>query len=318
MAGGDIAVVMPARDMGATIAASLASVLAAPEVAEVIVVDNGSTDDTAARARGLGDPRVRVLAHGAPGVAGSLNAGFDAVTRPFVARCDADDLYPEGRLAAQRNWLLAHADYAAVSGAHTSITASGRPVTRLAGDGAAGEVTETLRGGRCLTHFCTFLTRIEAIRAVGGARPWFETAEDVDLQLRLAEVGRIWHDPDRDAYLYRLHGGSITHNQAEPRRLFFDRAAQDFAAERRATGQDALMRGTPPPPPPRDAPGAARSPRRQIAGQLESAAWTALRGNRRGQAVAAMARALAQEPFALRRWRGAAALMAKSLRPPRG
>lgn len=88
--------------------------------------------------------------------------------------------------------------------------------------------------------------RREAVLATGGARAWFEVAEDIDLQVRLAFQGSVWHDT-APVYGYRLHDASITHTRKAAQLAFFDRAVQTLAAQRRDTGTDDLDRGAPPP-----------------------------------------------------------------------
>lgn len=97
----DISVVVPARNAVATLAETLRSILAQDRLAEIIVVDDGSTDGTAGVAAGTGDRRIRVIPGPRTGIADALNAGLFAATGRYVARCDADDIFLPGRLHRQ-------------------------------------------------------------------------------------------------------------------------------------------------------------------------------------------------------------------------
>ncbi|HLI02367.1 MAG TPA: glycosyltransferase family 2 protein [Acidimicrobiales bacterium] len=83
--------VVPCYNEASTISELLRRVLAQPWVAEVVVVDDGSTDGSAELARRTGDPRVRVLVQPANfGKGAALRRGFAEVTSEFVVVQDAD------------------------------------------------------------------------------------------------------------------------------------------------------------------------------------------------------------------------------------
>lgn len=311
----DVSVIMPARNAATTVVEALNSLRDQAHLAEIILIDDGSTDDTAARAAALGDARIRILPGPQSGISAALNMGFLAARHPLVARCDADDLYLPDRLRTQVDWLSRHSDHVAVSGGFLSLDGQGRALARLAADGLAREVTGDLQAGRVLTHLCTWLIRREALLQSGGARPWFETAEDVDLQFRLAFLGPIWHLPE-PVYGYRLHDGSITHGRRTAQLAFYDAAARSFAEDRARTGSDALERGCPPEVPdfPRDS-SKMNASARQIAGHLVSQAWRDHAVGHRRAGLKLMLRAVAQDPRAAGNWKGLAVMLAKSLRP---
>ncbi len=86
-----LSVVMPAFNEQATIIEAVDQVLASPWVAEVVVVDDCSSDDTASLLATVTDPRVRVLHHQHnQGKGAALRTGFAEVTKEFVIIQDAD------------------------------------------------------------------------------------------------------------------------------------------------------------------------------------------------------------------------------------
>lgn len=99
-----VAVVIPAYNAAATLADTLASASAQTwRDLEIVVVDDGSRDDTAVVAERAqrADPRIRVVRQANAGLPGARNAGFRASAAPFVAPLDADDLMHPERIARQ-------------------------------------------------------------------------------------------------------------------------------------------------------------------------------------------------------------------------
>lgn len=100
-----VSVVMPARNAGATIPTALASLTAQSWTnLEVLVVDNGSTDDTAAQVRKAAqqDPRIRLLdGSGVIGTYAARNLGVVAAQGAFITVLDSDDWAHPARIAQQ-------------------------------------------------------------------------------------------------------------------------------------------------------------------------------------------------------------------------
>ena len=97
-----VCVVIAAKDAAQTVATAIASALAEPEVARVIVVDDASCDDTAevARAAGAGTGRLSVIELPVNrGPANARNLAFEASDEPFLAILDADDVFLCGRFS---------------------------------------------------------------------------------------------------------------------------------------------------------------------------------------------------------------------------
>src|SRR6185503_2024667 len=112
--GRDVSAVIPAYQAAAFLADAVESVLAQTEpVGEIVVVDDGSTDGTAAVAASFGD-RVRYVRQENQGVAAARNRGVAEARGRLVAFLDADDTWEPEKTARQLAHLRAHPDYAAV------------------------------------------------------------------------------------------------------------------------------------------------------------------------------------------------------------
>jgi glycosyltransferase involved in cell wall biosynthesis len=309
-----VSVLMPMRNAGPFVRAALESVLAQDGAdLEVVVIDDGSTDGSAAAVRGLGDPRVRLLPGPCRGIAAAFNAALAEARGDLVVRCDADDLYPPGRLAWQVRWLAEHPEFGAVCGRFTTMTPQGEVVSELAcGGEVAEEVTGELRAGATRTSLCTFAVRTPLLRQIGGCRPYFTTAEDIDLLLRLGEVARVWFEP-RSWYFYRLHDASATHRQGNTLMEFYEQTARAFAAQRRAGRPDDLERGCPPAVPAGGAGGRYGSGK-HLQGMLLARAWAEHAGGRRLRALRTGLRACLAWPWSLGAWKSLAALAYKRQR----
>ncbi|TIS91467.1 glycosyltransferase family 2 protein [Mesorhizobium sp.] len=113
MTGSQVCVIIAARNAARTIPAAIASALREPEVAEVVVVDDASTDDTAkvARAADDGSGRLSVMRLDVNrGPSFARNAAIAGSKSPFVSILDADDFFLEGRfreLFASTDWDFA-------------------------------------------------------------------------------------------------------------------------------------------------------------------------------------------------------------------
>ena len=221
----DVAVIVPTYERAQVLGASLASVLGQKGVTfEVIVVDDGSTDDTAGLVSGLADPRVRYIARSHAGIAAARNAGLAAATAPYVAFHDSDDVALPGRLARPVAFLRTHPDTDLViqngrmlapedepAGseqpwieARVARTLTGRPL-------GVAEVFRWNLGqlqGMCFTR--------RALDATGPLDPSFEILDDLDLVLRVAvRFQAIFLD--EPAFAYRRHPAGVARNRDKVR-----------------------------------------------------------------------------------------------------
>lgn len=105
----EVSVVIPAYNRANTIGRALDSVLSqSVRDIEVLVVDDGSTDSTAATVAAVTDLRVAMLRHDSnKGAAAARNTGIRAARAPFIAFLDSDDAWLPGKLEAQMAALRA-------------------------------------------------------------------------------------------------------------------------------------------------------------------------------------------------------------------
>lgn len=110
-----VSVIVPVRDAAAHLPAALDSVAAQiPRPAEIIVIDGGSTDDSASVAEGFAG--VRVIRQTGRGLAAARNEAIRSVSSPLVAFCDADDRWTPDSLAARLDGMSANPQALAVIG----------------------------------------------------------------------------------------------------------------------------------------------------------------------------------------------------------
>ena len=194
--GPPVSVVLPVRDGAATLEAALQS-LAAQTFArfEVVVVDDGSRDDTplVARAWGQRDARFRLLRTEPGGIVAALQCGLAEARGRYVARMDADDISHPARLASQFDLLERSPGLAGCGTGVRYVPES--EVTPRAAEYAAwlNSMTDWTTVAADIFVECplahpTFMFRREALAAAGGYRDraW---PEDYDLLLRLWRRG---------------------------------------------------------------------------------------------------------------------------------
>src|ERR1700694_5948319 len=96
-----VSVVMPAKNAAAHIREAIESVPAqGSDLRELIIVDDGSTDDTVALVRGFGDRRIELLTNDGAGVSAARNLGTRRATGSWLMFLDADDRLRSGAVSA--------------------------------------------------------------------------------------------------------------------------------------------------------------------------------------------------------------------------
>jgi colanic acid/amylovoran biosynthesis glycosyltransferase len=186
-----VSVIIPAYNAASTLRKTLDSVLAQTFTSfEIVVVDDGSTDDTMAVATTADDPRVRVLAQSNAGVSAARNRGAAAARGELLAFLDADDLWAPDKLACQVAALQAHPDAGLAFSwtAYVDDRGDRLPVGDVAIRAEGWVFRDLLLRGNFVASGSGALIRRTAFDAVGGFEPTLRTAEDWDFYLRVAAI----------------------------------------------------------------------------------------------------------------------------------
>lgn len=162
-------------------------------VREIIVVDDGSTDDTARRMAEFGD-RVRYLRQENGGVSTARNRGVAEATGDCIAFLDADDVWHSEKLGRQIDALRSHPELALVGtglydwpGEHPDCAAGPNPpLERIRAD-------DLIVRNSLVTS--TILARADILRAVGGFDPALRGPEDHDFWIRVAKIAAVANLP---------------------------------------------------------------------------------------------------------------------------
>ena len=186
-----VSVIIPTYNRARQVCNAIDSVLAqAYRPIEIIVVDDGSIDDTSSAVAGYGDA-VRYLRQENGGPSHARNTGIASARGEVIAFLDSDDLWYPEKLARQVEVLRGDPRIGAVDCSFFLLDRGGStvfPVIR--GPECEGNALEVmLLRGRCTSS--TILIRTSCLREVGPFNEHLRGAEDWDLWLRLARRYRM-------------------------------------------------------------------------------------------------------------------------------
>ena len=213
-----VSVIIPCYNTGQFIGEAINSVLKQTfQEFEIIIVDDGSTDNTAEVVGRFTDSRIRYIRQENRGLAGARNTGIRNAKGKFVAFLDADDLFLPNKLNHQIQYLNDHKT--------TDLVASGWIMTDIN--------CKTLRINRpwewvpelrlrdwlfeCPVAVHSVLVKAEWIRKVGYFDESLESVEDWDLWLRMVYSGCQMDWLKEILVIYRMHSGNMIHDTVKMR-----------------------------------------------------------------------------------------------------
>ena len=212
----ETSVILSTHNNAAFLAAAIDSILGQTyQDFELIVVDDGSTDDTQAVLAMYNDQRVRVLVNPTQqGLPRSLNHALVAAQGEFIARMDGDDVVHPERLAHQLAYLKQQPSVGSLGTQVVRIDTNNREI--------GGYPHLPLKHSLIAWHLfldvailhATTVTRRSVLDTVGHYNPVYPVTEDLDLWLRLLFVTRFANLPQK-LYHYRRHHHSVTQRNAQ-------------------------------------------------------------------------------------------------------
>lgn len=223
----DISLVIPTHNRAHLILETIEAALSQSRpFAEIIIIDDASTDDTLVRLRRFGH-RIKVVEAAKIGVQAARNLGVEIASSPYITLCDSDDLLKPAFVETLCAWLASHDDVDSVYSNYQSFDEMGTAGDILSG-APAGFLEDACVDGQFLFDIPDLYAKTVSFQpmmpsgatvkrsfyqAIGGFDPAFEgvPSEDWEYTLRAVGIGRtaICMIP---LVLIRRHAGNDSRN----------------------------------------------------------------------------------------------------------
>lgn len=204
-----VSVIIPAYNQGHFLAEAVNSVLAQTYAHfEIIVVDDGSTDDTAVVAHRFTDPRVRYVYKQNGGLSSARNEGLRHAQGNYISYLDSDDCFLPEKLQILTDELSARPDVGFVAGQAVPVDEHGRHIGKLFDTPLPADSKQLLLGNPL--HVGSVLLRRHWQEKAGFFDESLRSYEDWDMWLRLAHAGCRMHSVPTPVSLYRFHTAQMT------------------------------------------------------------------------------------------------------------
>ena len=206
----EISVVMPVYNSAAYVSHAIESVLIQSfGDFELIIVDDGSTDNTSALIGACSDKRIKLL-HNKHDFISSLNRGMNAARGKYIARMDADDLMHVDRLKIQHSIMNEHPEIT-VCGTWATIFGDASQEKNLMGT-AKGMIDLPLLNllpGNFIFH-PTAMLRADFYKQQGLQYEHYPYAEDYKLWVEIAKLGGKFYVERQPLLYYRVSDSQVS------------------------------------------------------------------------------------------------------------
>ena len=188
---------------------------------EFIIINDGSTDLTGSLLQEIEKKEKRItIINGKEkqGLTIALNIGIAHAKGKYIARMDADDMALPERFSKQLEFLENNPEFVIVGCCTLLIDPEGLPICLFSQKTSHKEIDADHMAGKggAICHPASMI-RKNALEKIGGYRQTMKNAEDLDLFLRLAEIGQIGNLPEI-LFKWRMHFHSVGHTYRESQR----------------------------------------------------------------------------------------------------
>lgn len=223
-----VSIIIPAYNQAGYVLQAVQSVLdqTHPDF-ELVIVDDGSTDETPQLLTNILDQRVRIVRQANGGLSAARNTGIHESSAPLVAFLDADDYFMPDMLEVLVAYLGNHPDIGLVSGETIIVSEDGQPISKSRNKPAGMQIQNLLVGNPFSA--CSVMLRRVWLDRVGCFDESLRACEDWELWQRLAYAGCKLAWVEHMVVAYRYHGGQMTREPERMRKAIFQTLDKFFS-----------------------------------------------------------------------------------------
>ena len=199
-----VSVIIPTYNYGKYIMEAIESILSQThQDFEILIVDDGSTDNTKSIVTRIASPKIRYIITEHFGIAHARNVGIQNSKGNYIAWLDADDIWTQEKLEKQLEYLMKHDDCEVVFCICRNFVDEGNTeLTQRQKELLSADVSYAFPSG---------LYRKEIFEKVGLFTEKLEYAEDTEWYYRAQVIGLdMKHRLDEICYLRRIHDGNLS------------------------------------------------------------------------------------------------------------
>jgi len=213
-----VSVLIPAFNAGKFLKIAVTSILKQTFVDfELIVIDDGSTDDSFDGLPDINDPRVRIVRNSSNlGIVASRNIAIKLARAPLIACLDADDVAMPRRLELQVEKFRLSPDLVLLGSAAVLIDAQGKPFDAVDVPTTDQEIRREILWGNKFVQ-SSVMMRKSVVTALGGYPEDAALAEDYALWLRIIASHAVGNLPER-LVQYRVHKQQVSQTKMQQMR----------------------------------------------------------------------------------------------------